>query len=271
MTSPEYQREIQEQFGVDTDSARAFSFLEQTFSPRPPDSLYDWGEKLELKPGSLVLDAGSSKAIRAKELVRRFSCRVVAVDLVHDALSEGASEADQSDILFMQGDIENLPLKDESFDAVWSRDTLEALEDATEGVREMARVIRPGGRMLLYTAYVTEQMEEKERKRLFAALRATPDSYDRNVVERAIVESRLGVMESEKISPEWSEWSLETRDEGVLEQLTNAARLLRRKDHFFERWGEQLYERMLAWNRWQLYLLLGKLETRVWILEKAGA
>lgn len=271
MTSREYLREIQEQFGVDTDSARAFSFLAQTLSPRSPDSLYEWAEKLELKRGSLVLDAGSSKGSRAKELVRRFGCQAVAVDVVHGALAEGAAEAKSGGIRFVQGDIENLPFRDGSFDAVWSRDTLEALEDATEGVREMARVIRPGGRMLLYTAYATEEMGEKERTRLFTALRATPGSYDRSVVEATIDETGLRVMASERISPEWSEWSLENRDEGVLEQLTNAARLLRRKGHFVEHWGAQLYERMLAWNRWQLYLLLGKLETRVWILEKAGA
>jgi ubiquinone/menaquinone biosynthesis C-methylase UbiE len=49
-----------------------------------------------------------------------------------------------------QGAAETLPYESESFDLVTGLDVVEHLDDDVAGLREMRRVLRPGGRMLLF-------------------------------------------------------------------------------------------------------------------------
>jgi len=51
----------------------------------------------------------------------------------------------------IQGDAQNLPFADDSFDVVVSCETIEHLPDVKSAVREMHRVTRPGGKLLLTT------------------------------------------------------------------------------------------------------------------------
>jgi len=52
-------------------------------------------------------------------------------------------------IEFVIGNIENLPLADKSFDAVLALDVLEHLDDDVAGLRETARLVKPGGLLLI--------------------------------------------------------------------------------------------------------------------------
>jgi ubiquinone/menaquinone biosynthesis C-methylase UbiE len=58
---------------------------------------------------------------------------------------------DRSPVTFLQGDAQNLPFADDSFDLVISCETIEHLPDAPRGLREMRRVSRPGGKLFLTT------------------------------------------------------------------------------------------------------------------------
>ena len=52
----------------------------------------------------------------------------------------------------LRGNIEALPLASGSCDLVWCRDTRSCLGDCARALRECARVLRPGGGMVLYAA-----------------------------------------------------------------------------------------------------------------------
>jgi SAM-dependent methyltransferase len=96
-----------------------------------------------MEPGA-VLDIPAGGAIQSRALCS-LGYRVVSVDLFPPARREGASPwicADANDLL---------PFRDAAFDYVLSREGIEHLEDQMGFLRNCARVLRPGGKMVLTT------------------------------------------------------------------------------------------------------------------------
>jgi SAM-dependent methyltransferase len=272
MTSRERSAAVTELYAYTGLDPQAEALLERSLSPRPRSMLLDEAASLGLGPGQVVLDAGCRDGRYAIPLAQRFGCRVVGVDMVDagfargraDATSAGVAEA----ITFVQGDLEALPLRGGAVDLVWCRDTLEHLGDPGAVLRECRRVLRPGGGMLLHTAYATELLEERERARLFEALTLSPSAMDRAVVEDAVAAAGFEVTGNDRIGGEWVEHDLEHGGGGVVASLLAVSRLVRARDRFLAAFGPVWYERMLAFEQWRLYLVLGKLETRVYRLVK---
>lgn len=107
------------------------------------------GELLDLRPGLRVLDVASGQGASALRLAQRFGCEVVGVDYSAEAVAEAtrrAEQAGQSDrVRFEQGDAERLPLERASFDALVCECAFCTFPDKPAAAREMARVLRPGG------------------------------------------------------------------------------------------------------------------------------
>ncbi len=93
-----------------------------------------------LETSSRVLDAGAGES-RHAELFKRHS--YVGIDLAIGDVDWNYSGLD------LLGDLENLPLADESFDAAINIVTLEHLKRPQRALDELARVLRPRGRLLL--------------------------------------------------------------------------------------------------------------------------
>ena len=276
MTSQERRASVTELYAYAGLDPEAAALLGQSLSPRPRSMLMDVAASLGLGPGQVVLDAGCRDGRFAIPLVQRFGCRVVGVDVVDagfargraDAASAGASAA----VSFVQGDLEALPIGSGACDLVWCRDTLEHIGDPGGVLGECHRVLRPGGGMLLHTAFATRLLEEHERARLFAALALSPAAMDRTMVEGAIAAAGFEVTGNDPIGGEWVEHDLEHDLEHggdrVVASLLAVSRLVRARDRFLAALGPAWYERLLAFEQWRLYLVLGKLETRVYRLAR---
>jgi len=264
VTSSGHRQLLERAFGHRGLPDDADSLLEQSLRPRGPSMLLDLGSDVGMCPGAIVVDAGCRDGTHARALAGRYHCRVIGVDLVDVGLGG-------EDVTFVQGDLEALPFADGVVDAVWSRDTLECLEDAARAIAEFARVLRIGGGVMLHGSCATERLEPQERARLFAALAIAPDSVDRARIETAIADADFAVVGSERISPEWAENDLERGGEVLVPSMLTIARMTRHEDRFVEALGREWYERILAWAQWIPYLVLGKLEARVWLLHKRAA
>jgi len=265
MTSSGHRAQLERAFGRRGLPDEAEALLDESLHPRGPSMLLDLGGSVGMGEGAVVVDAGCRDGTHARALARRYGCRVVGVDLV-DVGFGGSGPA-----MFVQGDLEALPLADGSVDAVWSRDTLECLEDAAGAIGEFARVLRIGGGVMLHGICATERLEPQERARLFAALAIAPASVDRARIEAAIADADFAVVGSERISPEWAENDLEQGGEVLVPSMLTIARMTRHEDRFVDALGREWYERILAWAQWIPYLVLGKLEARVWLLHKRAA
>jgi demethylmenaquinone methyltransferase/2-methoxy-6-polyprenyl-1,4-benzoquinol methylase len=107
---------------------------------------------LRLRPGNRVLDVCGGTADLAIRAARRLGPegRVVLCDINRPMMEAGRAKARRSRlgmrVVFVQGDAESLPFPDRSFDAVTVGFGLRNLVDLDRGLREIGRVLRPGGR-----------------------------------------------------------------------------------------------------------------------------
>lgn len=97
-------------------------------------------------PPSVVLDAACGTG-RYSDLLARRGHRVVGVDASEDMLAKARPKVPQAE--FRAGDLEALPLEDESVDAAVCALALVHLAEIEGAVRELARVLRPGGRLVI--------------------------------------------------------------------------------------------------------------------------
>lgn len=98
-------------------------------------------------PGLRVADVGTGTGVLALDLAR-LGLRVVAVDRsarMLDAARQKIDQAGVAGIELRQGDASALPLADGEVDAAFAHMVLQYLPAPAEAVREMARVVRPGG------------------------------------------------------------------------------------------------------------------------------
>jgi ubiquinone/menaquinone biosynthesis methyltransferase len=103
-------------------------------------------ERAAPRTGDLYLDVATGTGLVARELRARSDCRVVGLDLTPGMLAA----ADRSDgIRFVQGRAEQLPFGDARFDGLTVTYLLRYVEDPAATMRELARVVRPGGRIAM--------------------------------------------------------------------------------------------------------------------------
>jgi demethylmenaquinone methyltransferase/2-methoxy-6-polyprenyl-1,4-benzoquinol methylase len=99
-----------------------------------------------------VLDVATGTGLVAQALVRRYGCEVVGVDQSAEMLGGArvrlARAADlAARVTLLQGEAERLPFADGEFDHLTFTYLLRYVEDPGATLRELARVVRPGGRV----------------------------------------------------------------------------------------------------------------------------
>ena len=111
-------------------------------------------DKLGVRPGDLVLDAGAGFGRHAFQLAR-LGANVVALDYSAEemvttrntfgAMAEAGEIPAERYVGTLQGDATRLPFADGSFDRVITSEVLEHIQADTDAIAELVRVLKPGG------------------------------------------------------------------------------------------------------------------------------
>jgi len=141
---------------------------------------------IELKAGEVVLDLGSGGGIDVLLSARRVgpTGKAYGLDMTDDMLAlarENQRQAGVENVEFLKGEIENIPLPDNSVDVVISNCVINLSADKDRVLRETFRVLKPGGRfavsdvvtrgsvpdavrqsMLLWVGCIAGALEEKD-------------------------------------------------------------------------------------------------------------
>jgi demethylmenaquinone methyltransferase / 2-methoxy-6-polyprenyl-1,4-benzoquinol methylase len=100
--------------------------------------------RIEAGPGDTVLDVATGTGAVTQELIRQKGCSVLGVDQSPEMLAV-AREQLPSTVELVEAGAENLPFEDGSFDALTFTYLLRYVDDPAATLRELARVVRPGG------------------------------------------------------------------------------------------------------------------------------
>ncbi len=122
-----------------------------------PNLFVPWTEDMlrraAIESGEAVLDLGCGPGIVARTLAERrgFSGTIVGLDINQQMLdlATDLSSALPVPIEYVQGDAQQLPLEDSSFDVVLSQQMWNSVPDKTKAAKELKRVLKDGGRFVV--------------------------------------------------------------------------------------------------------------------------
>ena len=123
----------------------------------------------ELREGETVLDLGSGGGIDVILSAKRVgpTGAVYGLDMTDDMLAlarRNAEDAGVGDVTFLKGYIEEIPLPDESVDVVISNCVINLSADKSLVFAEIARVLRPGGRVGVTDIVAEDHLTPQERE-----------------------------------------------------------------------------------------------------------
>lgn len=169
---------------------------------------------LELTPTSRVLEIGCGSGRYALYLAEKIGCRVVGVDTNQEGI-RNANELARTNNLTAKASFEaadasqRLSFSDQAFDAVYANDVLCHIPGRLSLLRELFRVLKPGGRMLFSDALVVGGLisnEEVARRSSIGYYVFIPRGENEKLIEQAgfrLLQSRDTTDNAARIAKRW--------------------------------------------------------------------
>lgn len=249
-----------------------YGLIDRSLSPRPSGMLADKLAGLGIGPHHHLLDVGCRDGAHTLALVQRFGCTALGIDPVAERIAEGDAAITAAGLgrrLRVQvGWIEAIPADDAGVDYIWCRDMLNHVAELSVGMAECYRVLRPGGRMLVYQTFSTDLLEPKEAAFIYGTMGIVPKNQSDAFFEETARSVGFAIREKDPITSEWREFWEEDGSRKTSGQLLRVARMHRNREELVLQIGETDYNIEIADCLWGVYQMLGKLCPTVYVLKK---
>ena len=122
----------------------------------------------EIKEGDIVLDLGSGAGFDCFLAAKKVgsSGKVIGVDMTEEMIEKAKENAEKygyKNVEFRFGDIENLPIEDNSIDIIISNCVINLAPDKLKVFQEAYRVLKNNGRMYVSDIVLLEELSEEQR------------------------------------------------------------------------------------------------------------
>ena len=202
-------------------------------------------EHLDLQPGETVVDLGSGAGIDALIAARAVGPegRVIGIDMTPEMLVKArsnAAAAGADHVDFREGRLEALPIADETVDAITSNCVINLVPDKQKVFSEIARVLKPGGRLAVSDVMLDGELPEVVTRDVMAYVGCVSGAIQRQDYLAMLSAAGLGEVEiakdvdflatvadslPEEISSAMEQLGLSSHDlEGVVRSITYRAR-----------------------------------------------
>lgn len=148
-------------------------------------------QALGARPGERILDIGCGPGFYVAELADLVGAggAVVGIDPSADMLRLATKRCEgDANVTFHEGPATSLPMSDASFDAALSVQVLEFVEDVDGALAEMHRILRPGGRLVVWDVdWSTVSWHSADAPRMARVLRAWEGHVSHPALPRTLV------------------------------------------------------------------------------------
>lgn len=157
-------------------------------------------EHLDLQPGETVVDLGSGAGIDALIAARAVGPegRVIGIDMTPEMLAKArsnAAAAGAGHVDFREGRLEALPIDNDSVDAITSNCVINLVPDKRKVFSEIARVLKPGGRLVVSDVMLDGELPEIVTRDVMAYVGCVSGAIQRDDYFRMLTEAGLSDVE----------------------------------------------------------------------------
>jgi precorrin-6B methylase 2 len=156
----------------------------------------------QLKPGEIVLDLGSGGGIDVLLSARRVgpTGKAFGLDMTDEMLAlarENQRKAGVDNVEFLKGEIENIPLPDDTVDVIISNCVINLSGDKERVLREAYRVLKPGGRFAVSDVVTRGEVPNEIRQSMLLWVGCIAGALDQTEYSNALTKAGFGAVDIE--------------------------------------------------------------------------
>ncbi len=207
--------------------SESIGYSEDELSSIPKDSIMGLGcgnptALAELNQGETVLDLGSGAGVDVFLAAKKVgeNGHVIGVDMTEEMIDKGkkiANEHGFTNVEFRLGEIENLPVDDNSVDVIISNCVINLSPDKLKTYKEAYRVLKNGGRILVSDLVTEGELPEDIKKSFDAWSGCIAGALERNIYLKTI--KKAGFQNVEIINE--NRYSEEGMDKRLIDKITS--------------------------------------------------